>query len=163
MQKQNCSNRCEVSTEVSCSLASLPVEEDAESLLLSDLESLECNPYCTQTTTNYCTQLSDMLITSHYGIKAAYCTDLFLVIWSLGYPDHISTLDKIPVPPGGTETDGADCKVRSRYEQYQVYKIPLNVTNEYGFSPAFSPGGGSKIPSDIKVSIILVLYPTTFI
>ena len=36
------------------------------------------------------------------------------------------------------------------YEQYQVYKIPLNVTNEYGFSPAFAPKhGGSLIPSKL--------------
>jgi hypothetical protein len=36
------------------------------------------------------------------------------------------------------------------YEQYQVYKIPLNVTNEYGFSPAFAPKhGGSLIPSSL--------------
>ena len=56
-------------------------------------------------------------MTTHDGIKAAYCTDLFLVIWSLGFPNHVSTLDKIPVPPGGTETTangGGDCKVRSR-------------------------------------------------
>jgi len=38
----------------------------------------------------------------------------------------------------------------SRYEQYQVYKIPLNVTNAYGFSPAFAPKhGGSLIPSSL--------------
>lgn len=75
----------------------------------------ECNPFCTQTTNSpHCTQLADIFMTSHVGIKAAYCTDLFLVVWSLGYPNHISTLDKIPVPPGGTETDGTDCKVRSR-------------------------------------------------
>jgi hypothetical protein len=141
-----------VSNQASCSLASLPVELNAEAYLLDDLENLECNPYCTQTISNYCTELSNMLITNHNGIKAAYCTDLFLIIWSLGFPNHVSTLDKIPVPPGGTETNGDDCKVRSRFEQYQVYKIPLNVTNEYGFSPAFSPNGGSEIPSDIKVN-----------
>ena len=99
-----------------------------------------------------------MLLTGHGGIKAAYCTDLFLIIWSIGLPDHPSSLDLIPRPPGGEQRNGDLCRVRSQAAQYQVYKIPLNNTDTYGgagngFSPIFSPGGGSRIPSVTRLGL----------
>ena len=48
--------------------------------------------------------------------------------------------------------------MRSQAAQYQVYKIPLNNTDTYGgagngFSPIFSPGGGSRIPSVTRLGL----------
>ena len=78
---------CEYDTVPTCSNQALDVNTLSEATLLEDLAGLNCNPYCEESQENYCADLAEMLITNHSAIKAAYCTDLFLVVWSIGIVD----------------------------------------------------------------------------
>jgi hypothetical protein len=60
---------------------------------------------CTQSNDKKCSKdsLNKNFISGGAGITAAYCNDEFLVIWSLGLPNHETHLDYIPRPPGGED------------------------------------------------------------
>lgn len=143
---------CEDVTTPTCDSSDLASNSNAESLLLGDLAALECNPHCTESESNYCLELPNLLMTHTGSIKAAYCTGLFAVVWSTGVPGHRNTLDAIPNPP---KSDDATCVVRTRADQYQVYKFPLNYSGTEGSddmvgdSPAFWTFGGSRVPASI--------------
>ena len=61
------------------------------------------------------------------GLKAAYCTDKFLVIHSTGQASHASGLAHIPHPPGegGVAVYNDACVTRTYHQQLAIYKIPL--------------------------------------
>ena len=57
----------------------------------------------------------------NFGLKAAYCTDQYLVVHSDGTPNHQDTLNLIPRPPGDSSTGstyGSQCVTRSRETQF---------------------------------------------
>ena len=89
---------------------------------------------CTQSTYDErCTYswLTSNLLTSHDGLKGAYCNDKFLVMFSDGSPGFIGgrdavTLTDIPTPPGGTYANtGSSCRTRSWFTGFSPWKIPL--------------------------------------
>ena len=55
---------------------------------------------CTQSTESRCTRQALQNVIHKTGIKAAYCNDEFLVIYSDGSPGFTSNLYDIPNPPG---------------------------------------------------------------
>ena len=60
-------------------------------------------------------------------MTAVYCNDKWLVVSSVGVPNHLSDLQNIPQPPGGTDLPYAEsCVARSYNEQYYYFKFPLN-------------------------------------
>jgi hypothetical protein len=68
-------NWCPKNDDVSCGASVLASDPGAEASLLSDLAGLECNPYCSESPSNYCTDLAEMLVTNHGGVKAvSACT-----------------------------------------------------------------------------------------
>lgn len=98
------------------------------------LNSVSCRQ-CTVSSDARCTNES---LTEVFGqgaagggetsVRAAYCTDEFLVVWSAGQPQHVSSLDGVPRPPGGGGGSGgydSECVTRSTTGQSQAYKIPL--------------------------------------
>ena len=57
---------------------------------------------------------------------SVYCNDKWLVVGSIGEPNHQTGLDRIPKPPGGTELPySQSCVGRSYHKQSAYYKIPL--------------------------------------
>ena len=81
---------------------------------------------CTQDTSNSkCINMATTL-KNNAGIKAAYCTADFLVVWATGLPRYApgaagDYLNGVPLPPGGDTA----CRVRTAEELLTVYKIPL--------------------------------------
>lgn len=60
-------------------------------------------------------------ISSGAGLKAAYCTDQYLVIHSDGTPNHKDSLSLIPRPPGDSSSGtsySAQCVTRAREIQF---------------------------------------------
>jgi len=81
---------------------------------------------CTQSSDSRCSSdfLASTFAIGSTHVKAAYCNDAFLVIWSDGLPQHSSTyLSDIPNPPGA---DG--CLMRTNVKQSLAFKIPLTTT-----------------------------------
>jgi len=63
------------------------------------------------------------------AIQAAFCNDDYLVIWTLGKPNHATNLAGVPRPPGGgSGSYDKQCVTRSFVTQSQTFKIPLNYT-----------------------------------
>ena len=60
---------CAINDDPSCSDEALSTASGAGDMLLNQLASLECNPYCTENKDNYCPRLSEMLRTGHGSIK----------------------------------------------------------------------------------------------
>ncbi|MEW5318335.1 MAG: hypothetical protein WDW38_009563 [Sanguina aurantia] len=63
------------------------------------------------------------------GIKAAYCTDQFLVVHSDGSPNHATYLNGIPKPPGGGAEGTSyvnQCVTRTFARQWFTFKVPIN-------------------------------------
>jgi len=89
---------------------------------------------CTQNTADErctATWLKANLLTTHSGLKGAYCNDKWLVIFSDGSPGFMGgttavNLGQIPQPPGGTNADGSVCRTRSWWTGLEVWKIPLS-------------------------------------
>lgn len=63
------------------------------------------------------------------AVQAAFCNDDFLVIHTLGQPNHATNLAGVPHPPGGGDKPyPQDCVTRSFVPQSQTFKIPLHYT-----------------------------------
>ncbi|CAE8595016.1 unnamed protein product [Polarella glacialis] len=110
---------CSTNTEGNC-VFDIPSVDFAAAV-----QGLSCRSTCTQSTSaEVCTGLASKLKTDGH-VKAAWCTEDFLVIVSDGKPsydaDSDSYLGGIPLPPGG----GANCRARSAAEQLLVFKVPL--------------------------------------
>jgi len=125
-----CSNGCtttscspQTCTSVSNSDLAMPTETMDYA---GQISGATCNSACTASTAPICGALSSIFMGT--GIKAAYCTDQFLVIHTTGYPNHENWLAGIPRPPGGDGDYATADVVRTMRAQYQTYKIPLSVT-----------------------------------
>jgi len=126
------SNVCSGCSTTSCSPNSCAAVSNADLSMPTEtidfptaIEGATCNSACTASTAPICQSLSSVFKGS--GIKAAYCTDQFLVIHTTGYPDHSNWLAGVPRPPGGDGDYATAGVVRTMREQYQTYKIPLTV------------------------------------
>lgn len=92
------------------------------------LSKFACRSSCSQSTQAMCKTVNlASVIKELGGLKAAYCTDKFLVIHSTGQASHPTGLANIPHPPGegGVPIYNDACVTRSYHQQYAVYKIPL--------------------------------------
>ena len=58
-------------------------------------------------------------------ISAAYCNDLYLIVWATATPNHDVKLAEIPKPPGSGQETG-DFAVRVWNTQAYTYRVPLN-------------------------------------
>lgn len=57
---------------------------------------------------------------------SVYCNDKWLIVGSIGSPNHPTGLNRIPKPPGGTDLPYAQsCVGRGYHDQSAYYKIPL--------------------------------------
>ena len=90
----------------------------------STIASVACQD-CAQATGGFACDAPGTALRTDAGIRAAYCTDEFLVVWATGKPRYEpgdgAYLGSIPLPPGGSAT----CRVRTSAELLTVYKIPL--------------------------------------
>ena len=93
---------CQTNTDSDCSFPSRSTPSFASSVALATCRS------CSQATSSrLCAKMASTLSKSG-GIKAAYCTDQFLVVWSTGKPRYDPSaagdyLRTIPRPPGGDQ------------------------------------------------------------
>ena len=83
---------------------------------------------CTQSTDPRCTSAALAALILGQGIKAAYCNDAFLVIYSDGSTGFSSYLSSIKNPPASVSSDGTSCVTRTSSFGYSVIKIPLYPT-----------------------------------
>ncbi|GMH94843.1 hypothetical protein TrVE_jg9957 [Triparma verrucosa] len=132
---------CVASTDTTCSL-NVPTQDIA-----SSLSSVTCNSECTPSSDELkCTDLKSKL-KGDAGIKAAYCTDEFLVVWSNGRPNYDPSdsdyLGGIPLPPGGDTS----CRVRTSSELLTVYKIPIAPPADQTGTNAMGASGDAALPN----------------
>ncbi|CAK9078358.1 unnamed protein product [Durusdinium trenchii] len=80
------------------------------------------------------------------AVKAMYCNDNYLVVWSAGKPPTDDTLASIPRPPGGGGGGGYEneCVTRSTIEQSQTYKIPLTSPPDEAYEWTPNPPAGAS-------------------
>ncbi|CAE7242175.1 unnamed protein product, partial [Symbiodinium natans] len=80
------------------------------------------------------------------SVKAVYCNDQFLVVWSSGQPPDDSTLAGVPRPPGGSggATYDTQCVTRSTIPQSQTYKIPLSPPADESYEWTPNPPAGAS-------------------
>ncbi len=109
---------CTFNNGVVCGASEMP-RTDYE--LSDQIKSISCKQ-CNQSADPRCTteNLASIFGIGMTNVKAAYCNDAFLVVWSQGLPHHQPYVKDIPNPPG---TNG--CLLRSITKQSQTYKIPL--------------------------------------
>ena len=150
---------CNIRNNSACATSILAANAEAESLLLEQLPAMECNPFCNQSKAEVCTRLAT-IFNGRGSVKAAYCTGTFLVVWSTGQPGHNFDGWSIPRPPGGAScsykdcddddtyagTSNQKCVVRTKADQYLVFKFPLNVT-DFGPNTVMNTVEGS--PSEV--------------
>jgi hypothetical protein len=130
-----------VSTDTKCTL------KTADTDFPASLASVTCSSSCTADATNdKCTALKSTF-KSDAGIKAAYCTDEFLVIWATAKPSYEPSwasdyLNLIPLPPGGD--DG--CRVRTGYDLLTVWKVPLTPPADQDGTNVMGADGDGELP-----------------
>jgi hypothetical protein len=121
-----------IKTEPSCTWAT---QSDQTSDYAASIAAYTCQT-CTQSTTDErcsATWLNANLLTTHSGLKGAYCTDKWLVVFSDGSPGFLGGTDainlgNIPAPPGGTDQDGVtSCRTRTWWTGLEVWKVPLRT------------------------------------
>lgn len=128
-----------------------------------ELASVECKVCQQNTESDKCGTGSSTLLATDAGIRASYCNDQFLVIWSTGLPHYDPSLEaylgSIPLPPGGDP----GCRVRTARELLTVYKIPLEQTVQEGTNVVPNPLPGIPgLPAAGGVGVSLdgvVIYP----
>ena len=92
---------------------------------------ITCNSACVQSSLDLCasSKLAQIFLKGFgYGLKAAYCTDQYLVVHSDGLPNHNDSLSLIPRPPGGGSSTGStfasQCVTRNWETQFfSIIKI----------------------------------------
>lgn len=132
---ESCSpEACVVSDDEDCSFNSNPPD------FVATIASVSCRS-CAQSTVGFACAAPGSALKTDAGIKAAYCTDEFLVVWATGKPRYEpgdeDYLGSIPLPPGGSST----CRVRTSAELLTVYKIPL--------SPPVDQDGTNDLPEPL--------------
>lgn len=148
-------------TDPSCTWAT---STDQTSDYAASIAEYTCQTCTSSTTDERCSVswLNANLLTSHSGLKGAYCNDKWLVIFSDGSPGFLGgtaaiNLGNIPQPPSGTDQDGTTaCRTRSWWTGLEVWKVPLrdyyellststrfNNLEESNVATAF-PSGASK-------------------
>ena len=101
----------------------------SNSYISTQLQDLGCKS-CTQSTDDMCTSCSlSSVIKTGYGLKAAYCTNEYLVLMGTGKASHSDGLADIPRPPGegGSNPYSAQSVTRSYHEEFAVWKIPVST------------------------------------
>lgn len=74
---------CVTSSDVDCSINTNTAD------FVSTISNLSCNSGCTQSSNSKCsTTYLKQVLKADAGIKAAYCNDNFLVIWSTSNPRY---------------------------------------------------------------------------
>jgi len=100
--------------------------------MATEIKSLGCRQ-CTQASPSKHPMCSAEMLKKTLAlpsaIQAAFCNDDYLVIWTLGKPNHATNLAGVPRPPGGgSGSYDKQCVTRSFVTQSQTFKIPLNYT-----------------------------------
>lgn len=119
-----------IASEPSCTWTT---ETDQTTDYAASIASYTCKTCTASTTDERCsvTWLNANLLSTHSGLKGAYCNDKFLIIFSDGSPGFLGgtsavNLGNIPQPPSGTDQDGStSCRTRSWWTGLEVWKIPL--------------------------------------
>ena len=112
------------------------------------LSQLECQK-CKQSRDGICLRLSSHLRTNSKHVKAAYCTDEFLVIHSDGLPEAALKLESIPQPAAKS-----GCRVRTAREAVHIFKIPLRPQAATAPNTIASPlPHGLQLPSDGPIGV----------
>ena len=93
---------CQTDADGDCSFPSRSTPN-----FVSSVASATCRVCSQATSSRVCANMASTLSKSG-GIKAAYCTDQFLVVWSTGKPSYNPSatgdyLRTIPRPPGGDQ------------------------------------------------------------
>jgi hypothetical protein len=114
------------------------------------LSQLECK-ICKQSRDGVCMRLSSYLQASSPHVKAAYCTDDFLVIHSAGLPQAALKLDSIPQPAAG-----AGCRIRTAREAVHIFKIPLRPQASTAPNTIAAPlPKGLQLPAEGPVGVAI--------
>ena len=97
-EKSCAKSSCVAVTNAACALVS-PTFEQKDSL-----GAMKCKK-CTQSTESKCLKdnLKKNFAIGGTNVTAVYCNDEYMVVWSLGMPNHETHLEYIPRPPGGTD------------------------------------------------------------
>jgi len=117
---------CEKVSNKACTFPEPTIDMNAE------IKSLGCRK-CTQASTSehpICSSKSlKATIVQPSAVQAAFCNDEFLVIHTIGQPNHATNLAGVPHPPGGGDGPyDSSCVTRSFIKQSQTFKIPLNYS-----------------------------------
>jgi len=142
---------CQRVTNKACSAPEPSIDMAAE------IKSLGCRQ-CTQAPSSkhpMCSAASlKKTLVQPSAIQAAFCNDDFLVIWSLGRPNHATNLNGVPRPPGGGGGGSYDdqCVTRSFVTQSQTFKIPLNYSLLADGRKNVLPSGAQLPSEDLPMS-----------
>jgi len=157
-------NTCSGCSETSCSPDACVAVTNTDLAMTSStidyatpISGATCNSACTASSASICSNLGGMFLGT--GIKAAYCTDQFLVIHTTGYPNHDNWLAGIPRPPGGDGEYSVAGVVRTMKAQYQTYKIPLTVTAQAGSNTVHNVLASAELPMSGAVGVTLSGVP----
>ena len=142
---------CTYVTNAACT----PNKNITNEQIIAQISNTNCNSTCTTSKNALCSasSLNSILskgINGANSIKAAYCTDIYLVVQSNGMPNHNDSLAYVPRPVvwiftfyfnknnntnaenflkpggGGTSSYSTQCVTRSHVIQSFTWRIPLN-------------------------------------
>lgn len=97
-EKSCAKSSCQMVSNPSCTLKPEILDQK------TSIGAMKCK-VCTQSKESKCLKenLKNTFGIGGNNVSAVYCNDEFLVVWSLGVPNHVTHLDYIPRPPGGSD------------------------------------------------------------